>query len=41
MKERIKLVDISEKEVAQLQADEETLHKAFQVQPEGRRPDDP
>ena len=35
MKERIKLVDISEKEVAQLQADEETLHKAFRFSLKG------
>ncbi len=35
MKERIKLVDISEKEVAQLQADEKTLHKAFRFSLKG------
>lgn len=35
MKERIKLVDISEKEVAQLQADEQTLHKAFRFSLKG------
>ena len=35
MKERIKLVDITEKEVAQLQADEETLHKAFRFSLKG------
>ena len=35
MKERIKLVDISEKEVSQLQADEKTLHKAFRFSLKG------
>ncbi len=35
MKERIKLVDISEKELAQLEADEETLHKAFRFSLKG------
>lgn len=35
MKERIKLVDITEKEVAQLQADEATLHKAFRFSLKG------
>lgn len=35
MKERIKLVDISAKEVAQLEADEATLHKAFRFSLKG------
>ena len=35
LKERIKLVDITEKEVAQLQADEATLHKAFRFSLKG------
>lgn len=35
MRERIKLVDISEKEMAQLEADEATLHKAFKFSLKG------